>query len=151
MLALICDDLAENRRMLAEYCARYGKEKNTDLQTLQFKKAGALLQNKETPDADILFLDIYMEGASGIDAAADKFIQLKVLERDDKIFIRMENSFENIVIQDDGKYLSTKAGRNYAEGIGLSSIKAAAAKYGGIADFSHKEKVFISSVLLHQN
>lgn len=89
--------------------------------------------------------------AAALDAATDNFIQFKVLERDDKIFIRMENSFENIVIQDDGKYLSTKAGRNYAEGIGLSSIKAAAAKYGGIADFSHNQQVFTSSVLLYRH
>ncbi len=33
------------------------------------KNAGALLQSKEVMHADILFLDIYMEGASGIDAA----------------------------------------------------------------------------------
>lgn len=69
MLALICDDLAEDRRVLTEYCARYGKEKKLKLQTLQCENAGALLQNKEVMHADILFLDIYMEGASGIDAA----------------------------------------------------------------------------------
>ena len=69
MLALICDDLAEDRRVLTEYCARYGKEKKLKLQTLQYENAGALLQSKEVMHADILFLDIYMEGASGIDAA----------------------------------------------------------------------------------
>lgn len=69
MLALICDDLAEDRRVLAEYCDRYGKEKKLKIQTLQYENAGALLQNKDVLKADILFLDIYMEGASGIDAA----------------------------------------------------------------------------------
>ena len=69
MLALICDDLAEDRRVIAEYCDRYGEEKKIKLRTLQFENAGALLQSKDAISAHVLFLDIYMEGASGIDAA----------------------------------------------------------------------------------
>ncbi len=90
---------------------------------------------------------------AALDTDSEPFIRLKVVEKNDKIFIRMENSFGNILVQDDGRYLSTKAGRNYVEGIGLSSIKAAAAKYGGIAQFSHNEneKVFTASILLHRN
>ncbi len=34
MLALICDDLAEDRRVLTEYCARYGKEKEIKITDL---------------------------------------------------------------------------------------------------------------------
>lgn len=89
--------------------------------------------------------------AAALDASSEQFIRLKVVEKHEKIFIRMENNFGNIVLRDDGRYLSTKAGRNYAEGIGLSSIKAAAAKYGGIAEFSHNEDVFTSSILLYPN
>ena len=69
MLAFICDDLAEDREVLEQYCIRYQKEKEIEIQTMQFEDAGTLLQNEEIQNVDLLFLDIYMEGTSGIDAA----------------------------------------------------------------------------------
>lgn len=89
--------------------------------------------------------------AATLDCNSDRFIRLKTIEKDGKVFIRMENSFENIAVQDDGQYLSTKAGRDYNEGIGLSSIKAAASKYGGVAQFTHEHNIFTASILLHRS
>lgn len=86
--------------------------------------------------------------AAALDAPVRKFIQLTVAEKDGKILIRMVNSFSGKVACEDDKYLSTKAGRNFSTGIGLSSIKATAEKYGGVAEFSHSGKLFTASVLL---
>lgn len=69
MLALICDDLTSDRELLEEFCSRYAEEKTIDIQTQLFENAGTLLQNRITSEADIIFMDIYMEGASGVDAA----------------------------------------------------------------------------------
>lgn len=69
MLILICDDLAPDRKILEEFCTHYAKENDLTIETYQFQNAGALLKFPKAQDADILFLDIYMEGASGIDAA----------------------------------------------------------------------------------
>lgn len=88
--------------------------------------------------------------AAALDLRADKFIRLRITEKNGKIFIRMENSFEKVVMQKDGKYLSTKVGRNCAEGIGISSVKAAAEKYNGITNFSHDQNVFTASILLYE-
>lgn len=69
MLAVICDDITADRTQLQEFCTRYAKEHCLPLTTLEYENAGELLKNQEARNADVMFLDIYMEGASGIDAA----------------------------------------------------------------------------------
>lgn len=69
MLAVICDDLTTDREILLHYCARYAKENRLSIATLEFENAGALLNSRETRSADVMFLDIYMDGALGVDAA----------------------------------------------------------------------------------
>lgn len=69
MLAVICDDLAEDRDILLDFCARYAKNNHLPVAALSFENAGALLQSREARSADVIFMDIYMEGALGVDAA----------------------------------------------------------------------------------
>lgn len=69
MLAVICDDLAGDREILLDFCARYAKNNHMSITALDFENAGALLQSREARSADVIFLDIYMEGALGVDAA----------------------------------------------------------------------------------
>lgn len=69
MLAVICDDLAGDRELLSGYCTRYARENRLPIATLEFENAGALLQCQEAYCADVIFLDIYMEGSLGMDAA----------------------------------------------------------------------------------
>ena len=69
MLAVICDDLAKDRDILLDFCARYAKNNHLPVAALSFENAGALLQSREARSADVIFMDIYMEGALGVDAA----------------------------------------------------------------------------------
>lgn len=69
MLAVICDDLTEDRDILLDFCARYAKNNHLPIAALSFENAGALLQSQEARGADVIFMDIYMEGALGVDAA----------------------------------------------------------------------------------
>lgn len=69
MLAVICDDLAADRETLLGFCARYARENRLPVATLAYENAGALLGNREARSADVMFLDIYMDGALGVDAA----------------------------------------------------------------------------------
>ncbi|KMZ55348.1 LytR/AlgR family response regulator transcription factor [Dorea sp. D27] len=69
MLAIICDDFAADRQLLMDYCTRYAKEKHLAITAEGIENAGMLLRSHKSRNADVLFLDIYMEGASGIDAA----------------------------------------------------------------------------------
>lgn len=57
------------REILLEYCAQYAKENLLPIATLAYEKAGMLLNSRESKSADVMFLNIYMDGALGVDAA----------------------------------------------------------------------------------
>lgn len=69
MIVAVCDDLQADRDVLVSYCKRYKNEYKTPMDILQFANAGELLQSQQARASDLIFLDIYMEGASGMDAA----------------------------------------------------------------------------------
>lgn len=87
---------------------------------------------------------------AALDAAKERrFIRLQVQTEENKVLIRMENGFNGKVCEDGERFLSTKLGRGKAAGIGIASIKAVAAKYGGMADFTYTKDIFTASVLLY--
>ena len=69
MLVAICDDQEKDCDLLKEYCQQYETLFHTTINTLMFYNAGELLQSKKARMADVILLDIYMDGASGMDAA----------------------------------------------------------------------------------
>ncbi len=76
----------------------------------------------------------------------DRYINLSVSCPNDVRFgIVASNSFSGMVRMDGERYLSTHRG---GSGIGLSSIRAAAERYGGTASFRHEEKEFIIGVVI---
>lgn len=88
--------------------------------------------------------------AATLDADEDhRFIRLQVQAQEEQILIRMENSYGGVVNQKGGRFLSTKPGRNKAEGVGIASVRAMAARYGGMADFTYTPAAFTASVLLY--
>ena len=79
-----------------------------------------------------------------------RFIRLKVQTEAGRVLIRMENSFSGPVCEENERFLSTKPGRNKAEGVGIASIRAVAERYGGIAGFTYTPDAFTASVLLYR-
>ena len=55
------------------------------------------------------------------------------------------NSFNGVVKQDGGRYLSTHRG---GSGIGLSSIASIVERYDGVINFRHEGKEFFSGVMI---
>ena len=76
MKIVICDDLAEERKILREYIRRLEKDDSLELDITEFDSAEAMIaayDNGLIPD--VVFLDIYMSGTIGTVAAkalADK-------------------------------------------------------------------------------
>ena len=70
---------------------------------------------------------------------------LSGLVQNNRLYIVATNSFNGLVKQRNGKYLSS---RHTGSGIGLKSICASAEKYHGKASFSHNDKEFHSDVML---
>lgn len=64
------------------------------------------------------------------------------------LLITIDNSFDGSVIEQNGIFYSFKQGRTLEEGVGLSSVRAVAAKYHGSATFSHTATEFRASVML---
>lgn len=81
-----------------------------------------------------------------LDVPSEKrFIRLVVSgEQNNEIYIALSNSFDGNVRQIKDRYLSTHKG---GSGIGLISVAATAAEYGGTADFSHDDEVFYSNIM----
>ncbi|MBQ7860388.1 MAG: response regulator transcription factor [Faecalibacterium sp.] len=65
---VICDDEAVVRARLKSDLTRYAQEKGLQLELLEYASANALLQNYPA-GADLLLLDIYMDGVDGMEAA----------------------------------------------------------------------------------
>lgn len=88
--------------------------------------------------------------AAALDAGEGKrFIRLGIQAQEEQILIRMENGYSGVVYQEGERFLSGKPGRNKAEGVGIASVRAMAASYDGMADFTYTPDTFTASVLLY--
>ncbi len=76
-----------------------------------------------------------------------KYIHLKSELRGEMLGITVDNSFDGLVEEKNGMFFSHK--REHQEGIGISSIRAVAAKYNGFANFTYEGKEFQVSVMLN--
>ena len=67
---VICDDLIEERKRLKNYIRRLEKDDNLELEITEFSAGEELIAFfKNGGSADLLFLDIYMNGINGVDTA----------------------------------------------------------------------------------
>ena len=77
---------------------------------------------------------------------ADRFIQLSaVVDNGTTLFIVASNSCEGLTFTREGRYVSTKM---EGSGLGLSSITQIAESYGGSAEFSDRDGVFYTNVMI---
>jgi sensor histidine kinase regulating citrate/malate metabolism len=78
-----------------------------------------------------------------------RFIRVVIsAEQNSELYIAIVNSFSGELRQIKDRYLSTHKGGN---GIGLISVEATAARYGGSANWSNDNGVFYSDVVLVNN
>lgn len=77
----------------------------------------------------------------------ERFVSISAAMTRSILGINVDNSFDGKICKKQEIYLSSK--RQNCEGIGISSIRSIAEKYGNGVVFSHKEKVFKATVLLH--
>lgn len=70
MQIIICDDLVEHRNIIREHIHRYSIKMALDYVVHEFESAETLLNaiKKGNVHPDILFMDIYMTGMTGMDA-----------------------------------------------------------------------------------
>lgn len=69
MVLAICDDEKDERALLNELLKRYAREHELDFQICQYDSGEALLNAFLKDQPQILFLDIYMNGITGVQTA----------------------------------------------------------------------------------
>lgn len=69
MRIAICDDLKSDRVLLEEYCIKYAEEKNINIEAEVFENADSLILSQNIFHYEMIFLDIFMKGISGVEAA----------------------------------------------------------------------------------
>lgn len=84
-------------------------------------------------------------------AEEKRYIHLKIKKEECRVMIRMDNSFQGVIYEENGHFISTKRSDNRVEGIGIRSIKAIAERYDGMAVFTHTSELFTASILLYLN
>lgn len=85
------------------------------------------------------------EACSRMNKDENKFISIKSTFHGKLLTVTMDNSFNGEVTQIGERFRSAKR-NDY--GIGLTSIKSIAQQYHGDAKFTHKNKIFYSSIYL---
>lgn len=74
-----------------------------------------------------------------------KVISIKMCRINDFLYIDLMNSFSGKIIQNNGKFKSTKAGH---KGYGMTSIQMAIEKYDGYMVTEQNDDIFISEIVI---
>ncbi|MGN0592054.1 MAG: LytR/AlgR family response regulator transcription factor [Ruminococcus sp.] len=69
----IVDDSSEDRAFLKSYICSYLSKHSVPAELLEFESAEAFLSASHTQSFQVVFLDIYMQGRSGMDVAQELF------------------------------------------------------------------------------
>lgn len=69
MRIAFCDDNQYERHVMLGFAARYAKEHSIRIEPRPYADAVSLLDDPEANGIEAMFLDIYMEGVSGVEAA----------------------------------------------------------------------------------
>lgn len=77
----------------------------------------------------------------------NKFITLKILGGEDKLIIRIKNSTNGNLREENGKFRTTKIGGIH--GVGLSQIDSVVEKYEGYIKRTHENNIFDTSIMIN--
>ena len=121
-------------------CKREGVELSAELSVLS---GGAVPDN----DLCVVFGNLLENAVEACSRMAEgrRFITLRSAPRQGLLIITMDNSYGGSVREENGQFYSSK---RESFGIGLSSVRAVARKYGGEARFEYDGAVFSSSVYM---
>lgn len=69
MKIAVCDDVSADRQIISEYLLRYSQENLLDIQIAEFDGGEELLLAFSASPFKIIFIDIYLDGISGVETA----------------------------------------------------------------------------------
>ncbi|RLK48118.1 sensor histidine kinase [Microbacterium telephonicum] len=90
-------------------------------------------------------LDNAIEGAARVATGKLRMIKFAVFAQDDFVMVRVENTFDGVVLRDGDRIVTRQQGPGH--GYGLRNIETAAAAYGGAVSVHSDERWFSLRVL----
>lgn len=90
-------------------------------------------------------LDNAIEGAARLPTDALRVIRFAVFAQDDFVMVRVENTFDGVVLRDGDRIVTRQRGQGH--GYGLRNIETAAASYGGALAITTDDRWFSLRVL----
>lgn len=114
--------------------------------TVETKIEDMTLDFMDETDITSIFANLMDNAIESCDEVMDKkVISVKMCRINDFLYIDLMNSFSGKIIQNNGKYKSTKAGH---KGYGMTSIQMAIEKYDGYMVTEQKDDIFISEIVM---
>ena len=114
--------------------------------TVETKIEDMTLDFMDETDITSILANIMDNAIESCDEVMDKkVISVKMCRINDFLYIDLMNSFSGKIIQNNGKYKSTKAGH---KGYGMTSIQMAIEKYDGYMVTEQKDDIFISEIVM---
>ena len=105
-----------------------------------------MLDFMDETDITSIFANLMDNAIESCDEVTDKkVISIKMCRINDFLYIDLINSFSGKIIQNNGKFKSTKAGH---KGYGMTSIQMAIEKYDGYMVTDQKNGTFISEIVV---
>lgn len=114
--------------------------------TVETKIEDMMLDFMDETDITSIFANLMDNAIESCDeVTGKKVISIKMCRINDFLYIDMMNSFSGKIIQNNGKFKSTKAGH---KGFGMTSIQMAIEKYDGYMVTEQKDDIFISEIVI---
>ena len=114
--------------------------------TVETKIEDMTLDFMDETDITSILANLMDNAIESCDEVMDKkVISVKMCRINDFLYIDLMNSFSGKIIQNNGKYKSTKAGH---KGYGMTSIQMAIEKYDGYMVTEQKDDIFISEIVM---
>ncbi len=119
---------------------------------LQAKEHGIIFENKCVIDSRITISDSDLCMILGnalnnaifackqLDPSKSKYVSIEAITMEDKLLIKVTNSYNGQLIIHDGRYVSSKD--ESAHGFGIRNMEQVIETYGGIMQIEHNEKIF---------
>ncbi len=114
--------------------------------TVETKIEDMKLDFMDETDITLIFANLMDNAIESCEEVMDKkVISVKMCRINDFLYIDLMNSFSGKIIQNNGKFKSTKAGH---KGYGMLSIQMAIEKYNGYMVTEQKENIFITEIVI---
>jgi len=114
--------------------------------TVETKIEDMTLDFMDETDITSILANLMDNAIESCDEVMDKkVISVKMCRINDFLYIDLMNSFSGKIIQNNGKYKSTKAGH---KGYGMTSIQMAIEEYDGYMVTEQKDDIFISEIVM---